>query len=401
MPSMAPLLAAPLALGLLAWGATRGDKGAPEPEASPVVAAPVQAAGISHVALAYPDVACSWLSWSGGEGAAPALNGAAADPAAAASAAFAKAGAGALPGTPDGNGILPLDPRQCAAVDGLRRFRAIEGDGPSPLQPEQPSFERSNEAPGCPPGSQARPVITLAPPDPSRDFALLAIQPTGQARVISRNRAELEVLARSHPDRVGSLPDGRVRVTLCEPMLGANGVAMIEANGVPDLGPTRGGGMLPTQTWLQALDRAAPALQWSTRIAWFTVADTIADPARAVTPVRTAKAPPVRQAVAAMPAQAAVPEPAAKAEEGEICWRHDGKWRQLGRASLEACAARVFAECSVEAGQSGEVALRRYDGRIEAKGGRYRRWKRIASDSCAKDAERDADGKRDERSRYH
>ncbi|MGF7150019.1 serine/threonine-protein kinase [Sphingomonas zeicaulis] len=397
----APLLAAPLALGLLAWGATRGDKGTPEPEASPVVAAPVQAAGSSHVALAYPDVACSWLSWSGGDGAAPALSGVAADPAAAASAAFAKAGAGALPGAPDGSGIQPLDPRQCAAVDGLRRFRAIEGDGPPPLLPEQPSFERSGDAPGCPAGSQARPVITLAPPDPSRDFALLAIQPTGQARVISRSRVELEALARSQPDRVGRLPDGRVRVTLCEPMLGANGVAMIEANGAPDLGATRGGGMLPGQAFLQALERTASAQQWSTRVAWFTVADTIADPARPVAPARVAKLPAARRAVVATPIPTATPEPAAKAEEGEACWRHDGKWRQLGRAPLSACVARVFAECSVQAGQSGEVALRRYDGRIEGKGGRYRRWRRLATDSCAKDAARDENGKREDRSRYH
>ncbi|AHE55393.1 serine/threonine-protein kinase [Sphingomonas sanxanigenens] len=400
----APLLAAPLALGLLAWGATRGDRGVPEPEASPEVTAPVQAAGISHVALAYPDVACSWLSWSDEDGAAPVLNGVAADPAAAASAAFAKAGSGALPGLPDGSRIMPLDPRQCAAVDGLRRFRAIESDGPSPLQPEQPSFERSNEAPGCPPGSQARPVITLAQPDPTRDFALLAIQPTGQARVISRNRADLEAQARTHPDRVGRLPDGRVRVTLCEPMLGANGVALIEANGAPDLGATRSGGMLPGQAWLQALDRAATAQQWSTRVAWFTVADTIADPARPAAPARVAKVPAVRQAATAMPAQAAASEPPVKAkaeaEEGEVCWRHDGKWRHLGRATLSACITRVFAECSVQAGQSGDVALRRYDGRIEGKGGRYRRWKRLASDSCGKDAQRD-DGKRKDRGRYH
>lgn len=399
----APLLAAPLALGLLAWGATRGDKGTPEPEASPVVAAPVEAAGRSHVALAYPDVACSWLSWSDAEGAAPALSGVAGDPAAAASAAVARAGTGALPGVPDGNAITPLDPRQCAAVDGLRRFRAIEGDGPSPLQPEQPSFERTGEVQGCPPGAQARPVITLAPPDPERDFALLAIQPTGQARVISRNRAELETLARAQPDRVGRLPDGRVRVTLCEPMLGPNGVAMIEANQAPDLGATRRGGMLPGQAWLQALDRAAPAQQWSARIAWFTVADTIADLARPVAPARVAWVPVARQAVAAKPAETpvAAAEPEAKVEEGDACWRHDGKWRQLGRAALSACVARVFAECSVQAGQSGEVALRRYDGRIEGKGGRYRRWKRLAQDSCAKDAEREEDGRRKDRGRYH
>jgi hypothetical protein len=61
-----------------------------------------------------------------------------------------------------------------------------------------------------------------------------------------------------------------------------------------------------------------------------------------------------------------------------------GAWEELGYAARGACVERVFAgRCDVLTGQSGDVALRRYGERLQAKTGRgFNKWANVGKSEC-------------------
>lgn len=355
---------------------------------------------VSMVEVASPELGCAWLDWSArqNDGDDLLLHGAAANPAAASEAAMQSVQTmdiGAA--TVDGTGVLRLADGQCPAVDALRKFRAIDSHTIPTLRVEQSSFELARGAQGCPLGAYARPVVTAAPADPANEFALLAVLPSGRVRLISENRAALKALGQRYPDRFGEIGNGRTRITLCENAKGVMGIAMVEAPLQPALGLVRGQDAASTLDWTAALIKAGRSQGWSVRMAWFSLTDEQADPTQAMAAKSSEETAPPNarpRRMATMPymAPAAGPEKekaGAAADEHKpdyaACRRYDGRWREMGYASLSGCSDRIFGKsCSVQSGQSGDVALRRYDGRIEAMGGRYGRWTRLASDRCAR-----------------
>lgn len=354
----------------------------------------------SLVEVASPELACSWLDWSArqDDGRALLLQGAANDPTSASEAALQSVQTMDLgAATVDSTGVVRIDDAQCAAVDALRKFRAIDTHTVPTLRAAQAGFELAKDVQGCPSGIHARPVLTAAPANPSNEFALLAVLPSGRVRLLSASRDDLKKLAQRYPDRFGELQDGATRITLCEKERGVMGVAMIEAPQQPSLNLPQGRDVAPGPDWTASLVKAGRSQGWSVRMAWITLNDAQADPigeakmnARSVTAPtnRDGGARPLTNTPYMEPAAQAnsiqAPQPATPSSDAAACRRYDGHWRENGYASLSACVARIFTDCLVNAGQWGDVALRRYNGRVEAMGGRFSRWSRVGKDQCAR-----------------
>jgi hypothetical protein len=69
----------------------------------------------------------------------------------------------------------------------------------------------------------------------------------------------------------------------------------------------------------------------------------------------------------------------------EACWRAaDGAWSYIGYASRSSCVAQVFNACPVVHGRWGKTQLRRYDGKLQAKGtGILAKWQTVGASECA------------------
>lgn len=111
-----------------------------------------------------------------------------------------------------------------------------------------------------------------------------------------------------------------------------------------------------------------------------------AKPEVVLSPAPQIVAPPV---VAAAPIAAPAPSveaPARAAEKGvEACWRASGgEWTYIGYASRASCAAQAFNTCQVVHGRWGKTQLRRYDGKLQAKGtGLLSKWQAIGASQCS------------------
>jgi tRNA A-37 threonylcarbamoyl transferase component Bud32 len=109
-------------------------------------------------------------------------------------------------------------------------------------------------------------------------------------------------------------------------------------------------------------------------------AETVAPLAHVVT------APQVAAAAAPVALPAAVAAPDSVASNGvEACWRANGtEWSYIGYASRATCAAQAFATCEVVHGRWGKTQLRRYDGKLQAKGtGLLAKWQTVGTSQCA------------------
>ncbi len=96
------------------------------------------------------------------------------------------------------------------------------------------------------------------------------------------------------------------------------------------------------------------------------------------------------QIVAAAPIALPAPvEPvaatASAAEKGvEACWRATGgEWSYIGYAARSSCAAQAFNSCQVVHGRWGKTRMRRYDGKLQAKGtGLLAKWQTVGTSHC-------------------
>jgi hypothetical protein len=93
-------------------------------------------------------------------------------------------------------------------------------------------------------------------------------------------------------------------------------------------------------------------------------------------------APVVGTAEPAAPARAETAPRAAA--DVEACWRAEGgAWAYLGYAARPSCVAQVFTSCQVIHGRWGKDALRRYDGKLQARGGGLiPRWQTVGTSDC-------------------
>ncbi|USQ93988.1 serine/threonine protein kinase [Caulobacter sp. RL271] len=373
---------------------------APAPPASPDVVRAEQA-----IAAAVPSIPCSWLTVGHGQASDGStsiqVSGAAGDPAAvnrAVSAAARKAGSTGL--QIDSTGLLAADQAACPLLDATRGARDPKAVAAPAVVALQTRFEIDRGLQGCPiNGLWAQPVINIAP-DPSKNYSLIAIQPSGRLEQFAASREQLDKLAARNPNLYQDLGNGRHRVSMCLSDPGLAGLLMLEGAGPFDLGLRPGAAAKPPRDFAKRLGQLAQSKGWTMQMAWFQLANDQPDqpeiPALDPAALRAQKLAEAAKRAAAVEAaaNAAAPVVAAPAPEPEklpadyvACRRFaGGAWEELGYAPRAACVERVFAgRCDVQTGRSGDIELRRNGGSLQAKTGKgFRKWQNVGKSDCEK-----------------
>jgi serine/threonine protein kinase len=246
------------------------SSGGPPPPATgdPVVAA----RGAINAVL--PSVSCTWLDIGAIANSAGGLNvamrGVAGDEGVARDQIRASlAQAGFRNPTVDFADVAQITQSGCAALDA---FRQIRSPAAGHLSTPQVHYDRVVQRDGQYAGREAaNALLDLDLSDPSRDIALLGIEPSGKLTLLLQSRSQFEqALAQS----VGGRPisregNGRFRVHLDSDHEGWSGILLLSGRGpfepdvvAPDLG-ARG------PDWLDRFVTAASAGHWSAEMVWY------------------------------------------------------------------------------------------------------------------------------------
>jgi eukaryotic-like serine/threonine-protein kinase len=259
----------------------------PRPETSAPAAVPPSAAVAGSapaaaaqqaIAAALPGIGCSWLDLVGVTGGAGGLSvrlaGVAGQPADAQS---AVAQAGSTVGAPvtdiNLDEVAPVDQPVCGPLDAVRPIRDPSGGR---LTTSQRRFEMVRQANGKFAG---RAVITLAPGDPSIDFALVGIEPTGKMQMVIDSRAQFEAArqaaAQTSDPNISDLGGGAYRLQIDTDLAGWSGLLLITGQGpfAPQLlsGPPRARGV----KWQETFHSLAERRGWKADMVWYKVVDEI------------------------------------------------------------------------------------------------------------------------------
>jgi hypothetical protein len=256
------------------------SSGGPPPNAAGDPAAAARGA----INAVLPSVSCTWLDIgsiaNGAGGLQVAMRGVAGDEGVARDqirAALAQAGI-ANP-TVDFADVAQITQAGCAALDAFRQIRSPEGGH---LATPQVHYDRVVQQDGQYAGREAaNALLDLNLGDPSRDIALLGIEPSGKLTLLLQSRAQFEqALANSVGGRpVSREGNGRFRVHLDSDHEGWSGVLLLSGRGpfepdvvAPDLG-ARG------PDWLDRFVTAASAGHWSAEMVWYDTGNAGAPPA--------------------------------------------------------------------------------------------------------------------------
>ncbi|MET3667638.1 protein kinase [Caulobacter sp. 1776] len=385
---------------------TSQNKGRLPAQTSPAAQAPPASPDVVHaeqaIATALPSIPCSWLTvghGQAGDGSTSIqVSGAAGDPAAvnrAVASAARQAGSAGL--QIDSTGVLAADQAACPMLDAVRGARDPKAVATPTVVALQTRFEIDRGIQGCPKGLWAQPVINIAP-DPSKNYSLVAVQPSGRLEQFAASREQLDRLAARNPNLYQDLGNGRHRVSMCLSEPGLAGLLMVEGSGPFDLGLRPGAAAKPPRDFAQRLSQLAKSKGWTMQMAWFQLANDQPDqpdlPGLDPAALRAQKQAEAAQKAAAAEAaaNAAAPVVAAPAPEPEklpadyvVCRRFaNGAWEELGYAARATCVERVFAgRCDVQTGRSGDIELRRSGDNLQAKTGKgFRKWQNVGKSDC-------------------
>jgi serine/threonine protein kinase len=368
---------------------------APTPPKPGADAAPQMPAGRLLAGLA--KAPCTWVSATdGGEGAPLILTGAAGERESfdQRAAGFA-AQAGLASERLNTVNVMPLPPGRCALVDTLRPFDT-PGAGDDRLGISASRIALGDARPACPGGAGAQLDIWVGELDPARDFALLALDPSGSVRQLVAGRDEFH--KRSQQDAKAYYTDGngRFHVAACFASTGTAGVLLVDRRGPLDLGLRTG--VAAGEAGLPARFGALAASQgWRVRSEWVAVETALpGTPQKSATP-SLSQTPVASQPVVTMAMPTPTPTPTADGPKGVAdvrdlernhqrqnsgagaCYAYRGSWTSLGYTSKSACVLSVFLnQCQVKSGQFDKTELRRAGGFIEERRGR--KWRVILSD---------------------
>ncbi len=229
----------------------------------------------STVDAALPSVGCTWLSITDikaqGGGIDVALTGVAGDPAQAQrEISDALRGQNIAARTISFADVALITPAGCAALDAFRQIRAT---GRNPLSVAQRRFALTPQpATSAYAGkSAANAIIGIDIGDPSLDFALLGIAPSGQIEMLIPDRKAFETMLRQSRDDVPVKDFGndRYRLQIDLDHLGWSGLLMVTGKGpfdpgvlAPPLG-SRG------SEWRNRVATLAGERGWRTDMVWF------------------------------------------------------------------------------------------------------------------------------------
>jgi serine/threonine-protein kinase len=147
---------------------------------------------------------------------------------------------------------MPLPPGRCALVDTLRPFDT-PGAGDERLGISASRIALGDARPACPGGVGAQLDIWVEELDPARDFALLALDPSGSVRALVAGRDDFR--KRSQQDAKAYYTDGngRFHVAACFASTGTAGVLLVDRRWGSGPASPRA-----TQAWPNSLARARP-----------------------------------------------------------------------------------------------------------------------------------------------
>jgi serine/threonine-protein kinase len=377
---------------------THAKPQAARPAAAPSPKLPIVIAPVAQTAADVPallsTVPCSWLHARGaGSGAPLQLRGGAQDPATVNDQvqAGARARGQSAPAVNTAD-VVPVPASRCDAVEAMRGFDTDRDDRGFALISAVDWLALVRNAPGCPSGLGARPDLTIVEHDPAKQFALVAIAPSGDVRQIVSGRKEFARLARRQPSIFQDLGDGRYQVSPCYHAAGAVGLVLVDGPGPIDLGLSSGPPRQPPANFADRFRSMAQSHGWRTRAVWLRI-DAAAPAPPAPQPLATPPAQPsvpAEQTPVAPPSHDAALRPAFRGHAGAIatsdfaaCRRYTGRrWEELGYSSGATCVERVFKnQCAITYGQFGESPLRRYNRQIEMQRG-DRWWPIARTDEC-------------------
>ncbi|MDQ8757652.1 serine/threonine-protein kinase [Sphingosinicella sp. LHD-64] len=273
------LLAAALAAGAAAWYLMPppGPGPVPEPPKNEVVVDPGDpvATARSAVNSVLPSVSCTWLDIANvdrqGEGVRVAMRGVAGDGGAAQREINqALTAAGVQNATVDFGDVAPITQAGCAALDTYRQVRASDN---YKLSATQPRYEMVMQPPGTAYAGEeaATAVLNFNFGDPTLDFAILGIEPSGIIQTIVPNRGNFEAaLASSQGGRpIANEGNDRYRLSIDLDHLGWSGIILVTGRApfdVPIVAPPVGS---RGPSWQQQFLSAAAERGWRVEMVWF------------------------------------------------------------------------------------------------------------------------------------
>ena len=232
---------------------------------------------------ALPSVSCTWLQVvslsNAADGAHVALTGVAGAPAAALTEINRALKAHGISGADiDFSQVAPINQAGCAALDAYRQIRAQSGNR---LSVGQRKFEMRTQSRDASYAGRiaASAVVTVAPADPGRDFALVGLEPSGKIDTVLPSRATfLEQLKASKGGvPVTDLGGDRYRMVIDLDHTGWSGLLLISGKGpfdpgliAPPLG-ARGA------DWRDKLVAVAAERGWEADMVWFRSVDELRD----------------------------------------------------------------------------------------------------------------------------
>jgi serine/threonine-protein kinase len=261
-------------------------KSSPTPASLTVAGAPTVSAGAAAPAetvrraieTALAQVPCSWLDIDSvsptGGGVAVALTGVAGSTQAANSAIAAAARSVGV-AIPDVNlaNVLPADPKVCAALDAFRPFRADTSANGRRLSTSQTKYTLEKQPDGS---LSQKAVVTMAIGDPSLDFSLFGIEPTGKIDgplVPSRAVFMAALKDPENKEKLNDMGGDTYRLSIgMSPPVGLQGVLLLtgadlDAKLVGKAPAARGAG------WAQQIAAAARRGGWKAEMVWYRLVD--------------------------------------------------------------------------------------------------------------------------------
>lgn len=285
-PRLAAVVAASALVLVVLLGWLLADR-SEEPEKKGVSVAAVAGDPVSlaraAVEAALPSISCTWLDIvlvkPGAAGPAITLTGVAGAPAAAQAEIDRSLATQDLPASGiDFTEVAPIKGAGCAALDA---YRQIRNPGRNRLSAPQRRFEMRTQAAGQSYAGTvaANAVIGIAPGDPSLDFALVGLEPSGRTKLLIANRAAFaEAITTSENGvPITDLGGDRYRLQVDLDHAGWSGLLLVTGRGPFDeavIAPPLGA---RDSRWRERLVDLAAERGWQADMVWFRSVDDVRD----------------------------------------------------------------------------------------------------------------------------
>ena len=228
----------------------------------------------SAVEAALPEIPCSWLDLAdatgGAQGLSVRLRGVAGRPSAVqAAVSGAVSQARLVLANLNLDEVAPVGDELCTALDTVRMVRAPGGGA---LSTPQRKFEIVQQGSGL---VEARAIINLAVQNPSLDFALIGIEPTGRMTLLIPDRATFGSMLAAQPANdpmIGRIGGDSYRLQVRTDHSGWSGMLLILGKGPFDPKLLQGGGGDRGADWPQKFKSAASQGGWKTEMVWYRTA---------------------------------------------------------------------------------------------------------------------------------